>query len=118
MRSFKLHKGILTCILSLFSSFFSFPPFSLPFSSPPSNSSLFFNWDKNTFPPQGGGWPEYISLQSTEPGIEDGAVEADHDIAVRTVASQLEEPAGQPSVLGAERINHHVRILCYIKAFK
>ena len=28
---FKLHKGILTCILSLFSFFPSFPPFSLPF---------------------------------------------------------------------------------------
>ena len=28
---FKLHKGILTCVLSLFSLFSSFPPFSFPF---------------------------------------------------------------------------------------
>ena len=47
-------------------SFPSFPPFSLPCSSPPSNSSLFFNWDKHP-PPQGGGkWPEYISLSRYE----------------------------------------------------
>ena len=31
LRSFKLHAGILTCVLSLFSFFSSFPPFSLPF---------------------------------------------------------------------------------------
>ena len=29
--AFKLHKGILTCVLSLFSFFSSFPPFSFPF---------------------------------------------------------------------------------------
>ena len=46
LRSFKLHKGILKCALSLLTFFSSFPPFSLPFSRPPSNSSLFFNLDK------------------------------------------------------------------------
>merc|ERR1712200_128044 len=52
---FKLHKGILTCVLSLFSLFSSFPPFPFLFSSPPLNSSLFFNLDKNSSPPRGGG---------------------------------------------------------------
>ena len=42
LRSFKLHKGILTSVLLLFS---SFPPFL--FSSSPSNSSPLFNLDKN-----------------------------------------------------------------------
>ena len=42
-------------------SFLLFPPFPFLFSSPPSNSSLFFNFDKNTPPPKG---PEYISLKS------------------------------------------------------
>ena len=37
LRSFKLHKGILTCVLSLFL-FFIFPPFPDLFTSPPSNS--------------------------------------------------------------------------------
>jgi len=55
LRSFKLHKGILTWVLSLFS-FSSFPPFPLLFSwSPPSNYSLFFNLDKNCPPPPPGG---------------------------------------------------------------
>ena len=32
---------------------------SFGFFSPPSNSSLFFNFDKNFLPPRGGGeWPE------------------------------------------------------------
>ena len=42
---FKLHKGILTCFYHSFL-FSSFPPLSFPFSSPPSNSSPFFNLDK------------------------------------------------------------------------
>ena len=45
LRSFKLHKGILTCVLSFFSFFLLFSPFPFLFSSSPSNSSLFFNWD-------------------------------------------------------------------------
>ena len=37
---FKLHKGILTCVISLSSFFLLFSPFPFLFSSPPSNSSL------------------------------------------------------------------------------
>ena len=53
---FKLHKDIFTCVLSLFSFFLLIPLFPFLFSSHPSNSSLFFNLDKNKK------WPEYISL--------------------------------------------------------
>ena len=54
------------CFITLFF-FSSFPPFSFPFSGPPSNSSLFSVWTKKLPPPQGGGkWPEYISLSRYE----------------------------------------------------
>ena len=47
---FKLHKGILTCVLSLFSLFSSFPTFSFPFF----NQILVFHFGQK-FPPSPGG---------------------------------------------------------------
>ena len=64
-RSFKLHKGILTCVLSLFSFFLLPPPFLFLFSSF-SNSSLFFNLDKPP-PPPPGGWMARIYIPGSIP---------------------------------------------------
>ena len=50
------------CFITLFLFYLLFPPFPFLFSSPPSNSSLFFNMDKNFHPPRGGGMARiYIS---------------------------------------------------------
>ena len=63
LRSFKLHKGILTCVLSLFSFFSSsFPPFSFPFFKSSFKFFRFSLWTKSLPPGGGGKWPEYISL--------------------------------------------------------
>ena len=61
----------LMCVLSLCSFFPSFP---FLFSSPPSNSSLFFNWDKKS--------PEYISL---------GYPEGDY-LVVRWIGAKYQHP--------------------------
>ena len=55
LRSFKLHKGILTCVLSLLSFFFSSPPFPFLFHEVLLQILLFFNLDKNSPPPPRGG---------------------------------------------------------------
>ena len=66
-RSFKLHKGILTCVLSLFSFFLLPPPFSLPFFKFFKFFPI-FQFGQKIPPPPGGEWPEYIYLAQYLPG--------------------------------------------------
>ena len=69
LRSFKRHKGILTCVLSLFSFFSSFPPFSLPFFKSSYKFFPLFQYGQKNSPPKGGGEmtsriyiPDHISM--------------------------------------------------------
>ena len=64
-RSFKLHKGILTCVLSLFSFFLLPPPFSLPFFKFFKFFPIFQFGQK--IPPPPGGWMARIYIPGSIP---------------------------------------------------